>query len=65
MKVKRERISMYYILGARIAGKFETFMEAFAYQQEHHREKRIIYNDNGVLEIVWKPSWENININEL
>lgn len=51
---------MYYILGVKFK-KFDLFMEAFDYQQEHHPEKKIIYSDGNVIEIVWKPEWEEID----
>ena len=55
----------YYILGAPIAGKFKTFMKAFKYQQKYHEEKKIIFKDNIILEVVWNPEWSKINCNNL
>lgn len=51
---------MYYILGVRFQ-KFDWFDDAFAHQQEHHPDKKIIYSNNGIIEIVWNPEWESIN----
>lgn len=52
---------MYYILRVRFQN-FDWFEEAFAYQQEHHPEKKIIYSNNGIIEIVWNPDWEYYSI---
>lgn len=55
---------MYYILGVSFQS-FEFFMEAFKYQQEKHKDKKIIYSKDGVSEVVWNPEWENINCKEI
>lgn len=51
---------MYYIMGSK-SGIFNTFMEAFIYQQEHCRDKKIIYSENGVVEVVWTPEWASFD----
>ena len=57
---------MYSIVGNKFNDNYETFIDAFKYQQKHHSDKVIIYkNDDGIVEIVWKPEWEKINCSEL
>jgi len=51
---------MYRILGNRYNDEFEDFITAFKYQQKYHPEKKIICKHNdGLIEIVWEPSWTN------
>lgn len=55
---------MYHILGVPFQ-TFEFFMQAFKYQQESHKDKHIIYNKDGISEVVWNPDWEKIDCKEL
>lgn len=40
---------------------FDYFMEAFEKQQKEYSDKKIVYSDNGIVEIVWKPEWSNFD----
>lgn len=57
---------MYFILGApRTVGNFDSFIEAFEYQQKNHLDKKIIYSDGNLIEITWNPDWEKIDCGNL
>ena len=57
---------MYFILGApRTVGNFDSFIEAFEYQQKNHPDKKIIYSDGNLIEITWNPDWEKIDCGNL
>ena len=57
---------MYKIVGSKFKDEYETFMKAFEYQQKHYPNNYIIYySENGVIEIVWNPDWEELNCSKL
>ncbi|MFW6014999.1 MAG: hypothetical protein ACOCRK_01020 [bacterium] len=64
--VKLDEVKMYYVAtGKRIKRKFEYFIDAFKHQQDKHPNKKIIYSDGKIIEVVWKPEWENIRCETL
>lgn len=56
---------MYIILNSIGKTPYSTFNDAFLTQQKHYPENKIIYSENGIIEIVWDPKWENINCEKI
>ena len=58
---------MYYIAlkNRKNYNKFEYFMDAFKYQQEHYPDRKILYSNGKLVELVWDPEWEKITTDDL
>ena len=60
---------MYYLNNSKDKSKinhyFGKFTEAFKFQQKKYPDRKILYSKDNVIQIVWDPSWELINCEEL
>lgn len=57
---------MYFVANGKFQKrKFQYFMEAFNYQQRNYPDKKILYSDGILIELVWDPKWEKISTDDL